>query len=131
MGKYEHYIVRNLPHFMEVEGHHEKAPFWLTGEMFSEVRIRVAAKDCSKMVNRPHADPHHHEVPEVYLAITEYPGDMQFEILLGEESYIVDSPCAVFIPAGLRHAFKVLKCDKPNYMLGIVLDYLAEKQKAQ
>jgi hypothetical protein len=127
MGKYEHFIVRNLPRMMKIEGHHEKTPFWLTEEMFPEIKIEIAASDCSKMVNKPHASPHRHHVPEVYLAITEVPGDMKFEILLDDETYIVESPCAVFIPAEVKHAFKVLKCDKPNYMLGILLDYLKEK----
>jgi mannose-6-phosphate isomerase-like protein (cupin superfamily) len=127
MRRYEHLIVKNLPQFKEVEGHHEKAPFWLTEEMFPEVKIRVAAKDCSKMVNKPHADPHRHDVPEVYLAITEYPGDMKCQILLEDESYVLESPFSVFIPAGVHHAFKVLKCDHPNYLLGIILEYMTEK----
>ena len=127
MGKYEHLIFKNLPQFEELEGRREKVPFWLTEQMFPDVKIRVAARDCSKMVNKPHAAPHSHELPEVYLAITEYPGDMKCEILLGDESYVVKSPFAVFIPARVRHAFKVLKCDKPNYMIGIILEYLKEK----
>ncbi len=127
MGRHDHLIVRNLPRFMEVEGHHDKAPFWLTGEMFAGVKIRVAAKDCSQMVNKPHADPHRHDVPEIYLAITDYPGDMQVEVLLDDESYVLESPFTVFIPAGVLHAFRVLKCDQPNYLLGIVLDYLKEE----
>jgi len=127
MNKYEQCILKELPHLIEVEGHHEKAPFWLTGEMFPEVKIRIAAKDCSKLVNKPHADPHRHDVPEIYMAITEYPGDMKLEICIEDETYVVESPCTVFIPAGASHSFKVLKCDKPNYMLGVFLDYISEE----
>ena len=79
------------------------------------------------MVNKPHADPHRHDVPEIYMAITEYPGDMKLEILIEDETYVVESPCTVYIPAGASHSFKVLKCDKTNYVLGVFLDYLSEK----
>ena len=68
MNKYEQFFVRGLPHLIDVEGHYEKAPFFLTEEMFPEVKIRIAAKDCSKLVGKPHADPHRHDVPEIYMA---------------------------------------------------------------
>ncbi len=128
MAQYEHLIVKDLPQLGEVKGRGQRFPFWLTGEMFPEVKIRVVAQDCSKMVNKPHSDPHTHDVSQVYLSITESPGDLGFEIVLGDETYVVESPFAVFIPAGVIHAHKVLKCDRPSYMLIIFLDYLADNK---
>ncbi len=126
MSTYEHLIIKDLPQFHEVKGRPQKYPFWLTAGMFPQVKIRVVAKDCSQMVNKPHGDPHTHEVAQVYLSITESPGDLEFEIVLGNETHVLESPFTVFIPAGLVHAHKVLRCDRPSHVLIIFLDYLAD-----
>ncbi len=126
MSTYEHLIIKDLPQFHEVKGRPQKYPFWLTGGMFPQVKIRVVAQDCSQMVNKPHGDPHTHEVAQVYLSITGSPGDLEFEIMLGNETYVVESPFAVLIPAGVIYAHRVLKCARPSYMLIIFLDYLAD-----
>ena len=76
--------------------------------------------DVSQRVRRPHADPHvHHDFPEIYFAATEKRGDVVIEVQMDDEVFAVESPFAVFIPAGVRHCFTVLKCDSPNYVFGM------------
>lgn len=119
--KYRKYVVTNLPKFAQVAGHNRPAPLWIAPEMFAGVKLRVAGLDASKIVGRPHADPHTHETPEIYLAASERRAEIVVEIVMNEEKFIVESPFAVFIPPGVRHCFRVMKCDSPHYVLGIML----------
>jgi hypothetical protein len=119
--KFQEYVVTDLPKLVEVEGHHEPAPFWIAPEMFPGVNMRVAGMDVSKIVGAPHANPHVHESPEIYLAPSEKKGAVVVEIQMDEETFTVESPFAVFIPPGVMHCFKVLKCNSPHYVLGIML----------
>ena len=119
--KYQSYVVNDLPKMVEVSGHHAPAPFWIVPDMFPGVNMRVAGLDVSKIVGAPHANTHVHESPEIYLAPSEQKGEVVVEIQMDEERFIVESPFAVFIPPGVRHCFKVLKCQSPHYVLGIML----------
>ena len=115
------YVVTDLPKYAEVAGHHKPAPFWIMPGMFPGVNLRVAGLDASKIVGAPHANPHQHETPEMYLAPSERKGDIVLEIQMDDEKFVVDSPFAVFIPPGVKHCFKVIKCETTHYVLGIVL----------
>ena len=119
--KFHQYVVTDLPKFVEVEGHHKPAPFWIAPDMFPGVNMRVAGLDVSKIVGAPHANAHVHESPEIYLAPSDEKGEVVVEIQMDEEKFMVESPFAVFIPPGVRHCFKVLKCQSPHYVLGIML----------
>ena len=119
--KFQQYVVTDLPKFVVVEGHHKPAPFWITSDMFPGVNMRVAGLDVSKIVGAPHANPHVHESPEIYLTPSEEKGEVVVEIQMDEEKFMVESPFAVFVPPGVRHCFKVLKCQSPHYVLGIML----------
>ena len=121
LKKFERYIVTDLPKYVEVEGHHHPAPFYIAPDMFPGVRLRVAGSDVSKMVGSPHADPHVHDGPEIYLAPSEEKGEILVEVQMDEERFMVESPFAVFIPPGVYHCFRVLRCEKPHYVLGILL----------
>ena len=119
--KYGRYIQTQLPKYEEVVGHHQPAPFWIAPGMFPGVNLHVAGLDASKIVGSPHANPHQHESPEIYLAPSEERGDVVVEIQMDDEQFVVESPFAVFVPAGVTHCFKVLSCQTTHYVLGILL----------
>ena len=117
----QEYVVTDLPKYVEVAGHHQKTPFWIAPDMFKGVKLRIAGSDASKIVGTPHADPHVHESPEIYLAPSEEKGDIIVEVQMDEKRFVLESPFAVFIPAGVSHCFRVLRCEEPHYVLGILL----------
>lgn len=123
--KFDQYVVTDLPQFAAMPGHHKAAPSWIFPGIFPDVNIRINGSDASKMVNAPHAEPHVHESnPEIYFTATENRGEIVIEVQMDEETFIVESPFAVFIPAGVRHCFKVLKCESPNFIFGMhIMDF--------
>jgi quercetin dioxygenase-like cupin family protein len=115
------YVVTDLPKYAEVGGHHKPAPFWIMPDMFPGVKLRVAGSEASKMVGAPHAVPHTHDSPEIYLAPSEEKGALVIEVQMDDEKFLVEAPFAIFIPPGTKHCFKVVKCPKPHYVMGIML----------
>ncbi|MBW2370557.1 MAG: hypothetical protein JRH15_22010 [Deltaproteobacteria bacterium] len=89
--------------------------------MFPGVNIRVAGIDVSKIVGAPHAGPHVHDTPEIYFAPSEEKGVALVEIQMDEEVFTVESPFAIFVPPGVKHCFKVLKCDAPHFIYGLLI----------
>jgi len=124
-GRYEQFVITDLPRFMEMSGHNRPAPSWIYPDTFPGVNIRINGNDVSKMVRSPDAESHiHDDHPEIYLAATENRGDIVIEVQMENEIFTVESPFAVFIPPGVKHCFTMLKCDSPNYVFGIhVMDY--------
>ena len=110
-------VVTDLPKRVAVPGHAEPAPFWLAPGMFPGVDLRVAGLDASQCVGRPHAEPHVHDRPEIYLATSEERGSVVVRVEMDGETFDVASPFAVFIPPGVRHCFEVLRCDEPSYVV--------------
>jgi hypothetical protein len=119
--EFQRYVVTDIPRPYEVEGHHAPAPFWIAPDMFPGVKMRVAGLDASKMVNVPHAAPHVHSNPEIYLAVSESRGEIVIEVQMDDAKFLIESPFAVFIPPGIKHCFKVVKCETSNHVLGILL----------
>ncbi len=117
----ESLVVTDLPKQVAVPGHAEPAPFWLAPGMFPGVDLRIAGLDASRCVGHPHAEPHVHDRPEIYLAASEKRGSVVVRVEMDGETFDVESPFAVFIPPGVRHCFEVLRCDEPNYVFGILL----------
>jgi mannose-6-phosphate isomerase-like protein (cupin superfamily) len=118
------YIVTDIPKTVWFPGHHEPSSVYLSSNVFPQTRITVDADNVSKLVDREVADLHTHEVPEVYLAIAENRGDMVFEVTLGDQTFTVEAPMVVYIPAGLKHKFRTIRAHKEqSYLLGILLDY--------
>jgi hypothetical protein len=113
-------IVTDLPKMVEVTGHHKPSPFWITPDMFPGVHLRVAGMDVSKAVGAPHADPHVHDCPEIYFCPAENRGAVVVEIQMDDEIFSLESPFTVFIPPGTKHCFKVLTCDTPHYVFGLM-----------
>ena len=89
------------------------------------LRLHGFFRGCFPVVRAPHAHPHVHDHnPEIYFAATENRGDIVIEVQMDDETFTVESPFAVFIPAGVKHCFTVLKCDSPNYVFGMhIMDY--------
>jgi mannose-6-phosphate isomerase-like protein (cupin superfamily) len=119
--QFRKYLVTSLPRLVAVPGHPEPAPFWIAPDMFPGVGLRVAGLDASTRVGKPHAEPHVHDTPEIYLAASEKRGDVVVRVEMDGERFEVESPFALFIPPGVRHCFEVIRCDAPNYVFGILL----------
>ncbi|MBI2908240.1 MAG: hypothetical protein HYX92_11385 [Chloroflexi bacterium] len=50
----------------------------------------------------PHVQLHKHDVSSVYMFL----GDLQVEVNLEGEKYIVSAPRAAYIPAGVKHTYR-------------------------
>jgi len=118
--KYSKNVVTDLPRMVEVVGHYHPAPCWLTADMFPGVNVRVAGQEATNMVGKPHAAPHVHNVPEIYLAPSEKKGDLVVEVQMDDDKFRVEAPFSIFIPSGVRHCFTVLKCASPHFIMGVV-----------
>lgn len=124
----EKLIHKTIPSFESIDGHSKLVPIYLSEEVCQDVTFRIAAVDVSQHIGSPIAHTHTHDSPEIYLAISEQEGDIVFELNLDGESFLVESPAAVYIPAGLPHAFRTITAKaQPSFFLGIFLDYVTRK----
>lgn len=113
-------VVRELPVYEEIEGHHTPAAIYVSPEHLSGFPLKIAAVDAAELVGRPLADLHTHTVDELYLVVS--PG-LKFEVQTDETAIDVTSPASVRIPAGTRHRFVVHEAaTKPCVFLGILVD---------
>jgi hypothetical protein len=121
--KHKGLIFSDLPRLVSLPSHFDPAPVWVTPDMGPDVKLGVIAVDVSKLVGRYITDAHVHDCAEVYMAPSPNRGDMVFEITLDDETYTVESPLAVYVPAGVTHRFKTLKAERErSYFFGILLD---------
>ena len=83
---------------------------YLDGSMVegADLRIMVRKIESHTENKEDYVKPHTHEVDQFYLLVGE-PGQLAFEITLGDEKVRVESPCTVHIPKGLPHCEKYLK----------------------
>lgn len=89
----------------------EEANAWVCPTMFS---ITKRQADIVSGGNAPHANPHTHDGDEMYLILGEK-DKIEYKITLGEDDYILKSPCCVYIPAGLPHAIMPTKYTEGTY----------------
>lgn len=118
--KYQEYVVTDLPRQVSIVGHHAPTPCWVVPGMFPGVTLRIAGHEMSKRVGAPHAAPHVHSTFEIWLAPSEKKGDLVIEVQMDDDKFLVEAPFSIFIPAGVRHRFTVVKCDSPHFVLGIM-----------
>jgi hypothetical protein len=59
-------------------------------------------------MHREYAKRHRHSVPEINMIIGEK-DNLVYQIVLGDEEYIVKSPGAIWVPPGLKHSANVIK----------------------
>ena len=125
MGKYEKYIVRK-PLMMEEPKFHagRKLPIFMGVEVLSEAKVtihghwRTEKEMPTKGVQV--VTPHTHDVDKVYLCLGE-PGASEMEVQLGDETYKVECPYSVYVPAGLKHAIHGTKIMKPPVAMAMIL----------
>ncbi|WP_031469452.1 hypothetical protein [Sciscionella sediminilitoris] len=114
-------IVSGLPIPLAVGGHHQPAPFYLTAEMFGGLPVQIAGGELSALVDRPVAEPHTHEVDEIYLLISPVPGQARIEVELDGELFELISPAVMRIPAGSVHRFVTKEAAVGSYCFGVLL----------
>ncbi len=115
--KYEHLIVRRPMNVNELPSHDLSQvipyPVLMCKELVPEANawalylfikeITQELKDIAIKTDR--ATPHMHTFDEMYLMIGDA-GAITFEVLLGDETYQVSTPSAVYIPKGTPHAIR-------------------------
>lgn len=114
-------IITALPVPLGVAGHREPAPFYLTSEMFGGLPFQLAGGELSALVGRPVAEPHTHDVDEIYLLVSPNPGGARIEVMLEGTRYELTSPAAMRVPAGAEHCFLTLEAEKGSYCFGVLV----------
>jgi len=117
MGTYEHLIVRKPINVNELPDHDFSQvipyPVLMGKELVPEANawalylyiktITQEMKDIAIKMDR--ATPHKHDFDEMYLMIGDEKA-ITFEVMLGDETYQVSTPAAVYIPKGTAHAIR-------------------------
>ncbi|MCT8343534.1 MULTISPECIES: cupin domain-containing protein [Photorhabdus] len=112
--------AQNLPVMKPVVGHENKVPFFITKEMFGGVPFELAGGDISKLVNKPVAALHKHEVDEIYFLISPEPNEAVIDVTINGETKTYSSPSVIHVPAGIEHQFITRKASKGCYCFGIL-----------
>lgn len=114
-------IVDDIPRFAAVAGHEAPVPFFLTADMFGGLDFAIAGGDISGLVDRPVADRHVHDVPEIYLLVAAAPGDAVIEVEIDGAVREVVAPAAVYVPAGAVHRFVTRRARPGSFCFGVLL----------
>ncbi|MFJ4741928.1 cupin domain-containing protein [Streptomyces sp. NPDC088775] len=114
-------IRTDIPQFLPVAGHHQPAPFYLTADMFGGVPVQLAGGSIDHLVGKPVADPHRHEVAEVYFLVSPNPGGARIEVTVDGETQELSSPALLHVPAGAEHRFLTLEAEIGSYCFGLLL----------
>nr|WP_296067765.1 cupin domain-containing protein [uncultured Actinoplanes sp.] len=113
------FVREGLPLFQPVPGHHSPAPFYLTEDMFGGLPVQIAGGHITHLVGKPVADPHHHDVPEIYFLVSPNPGGARIEVTIDGERTELVSPGLAYIPAGAEHMFLTLEAEPGSYCFGV------------
>ncbi|GGZ39921.1 cupin domain-containing protein [Streptomyces poonensis] len=114
-------IVSRLPVPLAMAGHQQPAPFYLTADMFDGMPVQIAGGELSTLVDKPVAEPHTHEVDEIYFLISPTPGQARIEVHLAGVRHELISPAVMRIPAGSEHYFVTKEAAVGSYCFGILL----------
>ena len=119
MGKYEKYIIRDPLSIVEPKFHHGATlNEFMSATLLPESKVtvhmywRTEKTELSEKLTRTVTLPHTHDVDQVQIAIGEKDAS-EMEVVLGDETYKVRCPYAVYIPAGLSHTIVSHKILKP------------------
>ena len=116
-GTYGHLIVNNPVNVNELPDHDFSQvipyPVLMGKELVPEANawalylfIKEITEELKTMaIGKDRATPHMHDYDEMYLMIGEEKA-ITFEVLLGNETYEVSTPAAVYIPKGTPHGIK-------------------------
>jgi hypothetical protein len=117
-------ILRARPEPLEGVPFHSEGPLtrWLmaSDSMDPAVGVYIAVHQYSDVVpmNREYCQPHVHDHDEINVFHTA--SHLQVEVVLGDETVLVEAPATVLIPAGVRHAANVHSGS--GFMVVILLD---------
>lgn len=114
-------IRTDLPIPVAVAGHHQPAPFYLTADMFGGVPVELAGGPIADLVDKPVADPHRHDVPEIYFLVSPSPGGARISVSVDGDRHQVSSPALVYVPAGAEHFFVTEQAEPGSYCFGLLL----------
>jgi hypothetical protein len=114
-------LISDLPRMLEVAGHFRLVPFFLSTSMFGGLPFEIAGGDISQLVDKPVADTHTHEFPEIYLLLSPNPGGAEIDIEVDGARFRAVAPSAFYVPAGARHRFITRKAEIGSYCLGVLL----------
>jgi hypothetical protein len=114
-------IVDDLPLLQAVDGHTKAVPFLLTKEMFGGIPLEFAGAEISALIDTPVAEPHVHQVPEIYLLFSVVPGEAEISVTVEDEVFTLVSPGALYVPAGKRHQFVTKRAATGSYCFGVFL----------
>ncbi|GAC54123.1 hypothetical protein [Gordonia amicalis] len=96
------------------------------GDLFPEAEKRVVAHEMRAVSagNRDYCEPHVHDCPEINILLSL--DHLVYEITLGDESYVVEAPASIYIPAGLVHSANVI--EGSGFFIAIIetADYVAK-----
>jgi hypothetical protein len=116
MGRYEKYIVKPFDWAERPLIHHDREVMnrigplmaFLNTDMVHEADLNVFVHqiDVKNPPGPEYVEIHAHEVSQAY--VFPLPG-ITFEVTLGDEVHVVDSPATVFIPPRLKHTVKIVK----------------------
>jgi hypothetical protein len=118
--------VDDLPRMLAVAGHHTAAPFYLTTEMFGGLPFEMAAAELTELIDKPIADLHSHEVPEIYVLLSPEPGGAEIAVSVDGETYSMVAPSALLVPAGAAHRFLTKRAVRGSFCLGLLLHQTPE-----
>jgi quercetin dioxygenase-like cupin family protein len=115
MGKYEKYVITPFEEKKDLPWHN-KSEMETMGPLIAFLNKHIVPEaDLNIYVHHmkveegkapDYVDMHTHDVSQAYVFPQE---GLTFEVNLGEENYVVDSPACIFIPPGLVHNLKILK----------------------
>jgi len=114
-------VCTDLPVMKLVPGHHHTVPFFLTKDMFGGLPFEIAGGEITHLVGKPVADPHRHDVAEIYLLVTPAGGRASIDVDIEGERHTLEAPAAIMIPAGATHAFVTRAASHGSYCFGILL----------
>ena len=114
-------VQADLPVFRTIDGHHRPVPFVLTRDMFGGIPVELGGAEISDLVDKPVAEPHVHEVPEIYLLFAPTPGAAVIEVEVEGETYELKAPAALYVPKGQRHRFVTRQAVPGSFCFGLFL----------
>ncbi len=120
-NKWEKCVVTE-PKIIDVFAAHApgKYQILMDGELVPGADFFVAGGIHHKIYQaEPITEKHYHNESEAYLFISK-PGDAEIELELDDEVYTATSPCAVYIPPGVKHTYRYKRIDGPLTVVAIV-----------
>ena len=119
--KYEHCIVSKPKIIDEFEAHVPgKYQIMMDSQLVPGADFFVAGGIHHKIYqSEPISYKHSHEESEVYLYISKK-GDAEVEVELEDETYRLTTPCAVYVPKGVKHTYRYIRIDGPLTVVAIV-----------